>query len=438
MQGYFYALTDRLASAVKGEEVLNLSLDGERSDFVRLSRNRVRQAGQVRRTGLGLRLVDARRQARFETELSGILTEDLKILEAALGRLREQIPHLPTDPHLIWPDQLSGSERGLERPAPDAREAIGCIVEAARDLDLVGIWASGERYAGFASSLGQRHWHSSASFNFDWSCHLAGDKSVKARYAGSDWDPASLRERMDGVRKQLGIMGQPARTLQPGRYRAYLAPAALEEILGLLGWGAFGLKSHRTGETPLIRMVTEGRRLHPAVSLVEEHARGLVPGFTDLGFVKPPRVPLIESGVYRDCLTSPRSAAEYGAAVNAGGECAESLDMAAGTLKASEVLGELDTGLYVQDLWYTNYSDLSSCRITGMTRFACFWVEQGLIRRPVNVMRFDESLYDLLGDRLVGLSAERELILDASTYGGRSRRSFRLPGALVDGLALTL
>jgi len=438
MQGYFYALADRLAQELASGEVLNLLLDGERSDFVRLSRGRVRQAGRVQRGMLGLRLIARRRQTAFEGELSGQLDEDLTVLGAALARLREQLRYLPGDPYLMLPAEPRSSERMLDGAAPRARELIAAVLEAARGLDLVGIWASGERYAGFASSLGQRNWHASASFNLDWSCHLAGDKAVKGRYAGSAWSPAELPARMGRVREQLAVMGRPPWTPAPGRYRAYLAPAALGEILGLLGWGAFGLKSQRTGESALIRMLTEGQRLHPAVTLTEEHARGLVPDFTNEGFIKPPRVTLVESGVCRDGLASARSAAEYRTTVNAGCESVESLAMEPGTLAGTQVLEALDTGLYINDLWYTNYSDLRSCRITGMTRFACFWVEQGQIQAPVSVMRFDESLYELLGSRLLALSAERELILDASTYGGRSRRSFRLPGVLVDGLALTL
>jgi hypothetical protein len=57
---------------------------------------------------------------------------------------------------------------------------------------------------------------------------------------------------------------------------------------------------------------------------------------------------------------------------------------------------------------------------------------------PVAVMRFDDSLYHILGDRLEGLTHERELILSADTYGGRSSESSLVPGALVDGIELTL
>ena len=73
-----------------------------------------------------------------------------------------------------------------------------------------------------------------------------------------------------------------------------------------------------------------------------------------------------------------------------------------------------------------------------MTRFACFWVENGEIQAPVDVMRFDDSVYDLLGTSLLGLTEDRELILDSGTYGQRSNRSIELPGILVKALRLTL
>jgi predicted Zn-dependent protease len=119
-------------------------------------------------------------------------------------------------------------------------------------------------------------------------------------------------------------------------------------------------------------------------------------------------------------------------------EVPESLEMAAGELPQARVLEALDTGLYVDRLWYLNWSDRGHARVTGMTRFACFWVQQGRIVAPVNVMRFDDSIYHLLGDRLEALTSERELLLDPDTYGGRSQRSALLPGVLIDGMDFTL
>ena len=76
--------------------------------------------------------------------------------------------------------------------------------------------------------------------------------------------------------------------------------------------------------------------------------------------------------------------------------------------------------------------------MTGMTRFATFWVENGVIKAPLSVMRFDETLFRMLGDNLIDLTAERDLIMDSTTYQARSTESARLPGILVGEFSFTL
>ena len=73
-----------------------------------------------------------------------------------------------------------------------------------------------------------------------------------------------------------------------------------------------------------------------------------------------------------------------------------------------------------------------------MTRFATFWVENGEIAAPLSVMRFDDTIYRMLGSGLVGLTAERDLRVSTSTYEARSTGSMRLPGAVIADLAMTL
>ena len=149
---------------------------------------------------------------------------------------------------------------------------------------------------------------------------------------------------------------------------------------------------------------------------------------------------LIDSGHYKDCLVSPRSAKEYDVATNGASawEYPESAAMAGGDVPVDKVLERLDTGLYVGNLWYLNFSDRAACRTTGMTRFATFWVEGGEIVAPANVLRFDDTAYNLLGSNLIGLTDEVETMLDPATYEGRSSASYRLPGALVEDMAFTL
>jgi len=76
--------------------------------------------------------------------------------------------------------------------------------------------------------------------------------------------------------------------------------------------------------------------------------------------------------------------------------------------------------------------------MTGMTRFATFWVENGEIVAPLNVMRFDDTIHRMLGSELEALTVERDLLLSASTYYNRSTGSSRLPGVLLKDFAFTL
>jgi predicted Zn-dependent protease len=137
---------------------------------------------------------------------------------------------------------------------------------------------------------------------------------------------------------------------------------------------------------------------------------------------------------------SPRTAREFDLRANGAnaGESPEALAMAGGELAARDALAALDTGLAVGNLWYLNYSDRPACRMTGMTRFATFWVENGKIIAPVNVLRFDDTLYRMFGDNLEALTAERELLLESNTYGSRTLASATLPGALLSELNFTL
>ena len=438
MKEHFLSIRNSLQKVLQGGETLLCSFSGERSDFVRFNHARVRQAGSVEQRSLSLRLIRERRQASGSLTLTGNRI-DLDNANGMLARVREALDGLPEDPWILvseTPQSTSSERRGR---LPLAESVIALVAGGARDLDFVGFYAGGTVYRGFANSLGQENWHEVDSFSFDWSLYREADQAVKAGYAGFTWEDAAFERKLEGERERLARFAVPQRTLSPGECRAYLAPRALEEITGLLAWGGFSARARATRQSPLLRM-QEGATLSPKVSFTENTAQGVAPGFQGDGFVKPPLVTLIRNGLLGDSLVSPRSAKEYGLQTNAagGGEAPQSLDCAAGTLAEADALAALGTGLYISNLWYLNYSDRAAGRVTGMTRFATFWVEGGRIVAPVSPMRFDDTLYRMLGEKLVDLTRERELLLDPSTYGERSTASARLPGVLVSGLRFTL
>jgi predicted Zn-dependent protease len=439
MKHLFQTLVAAVQDALQPGEQFTLGFSAEQSQFVRFNHAKVRQAGEVSQASAQLRLIRDGRQAEQQMTLSGDAQLDLQRLSAALEQLRQTLPLLAVDPYLRLDDNAWHNLSHQDQPLPELDQVLALLDREAGDLDLVGIYAAGPICRGFASSFGAFGWHQANSFNFDWSLFHSNGQAVKANYAGQQWSADDFTARLRQAREQLGFLSRPAVTLKPGSYRAYLAPAAMDEIAGMLCWGGFSAQALATGNSALQRLYNGDAQLHPLVSFSEQVSGSLSPAFSDEGS---PRldVPLIQQGKALQRLVSARSAAEFELLAN-GADSYESpcaLSLAPGSLPSEQVLERLGTGLYISNLWYLNYSDLPAARMTGLTRFATFWVENGEIQGPVSTMRFDDSLYSLLGSQLEDLTQEREMILSTSTYGQRSTGSSHLPGALVKGLTLTL
>jgi len=440
-QAYFDELVAAATARLVGDEVLLATIDGEITDFIRLNGNEVRQAGTVEQRRLGIDLVEGRRHVAGTTTLSGDRSIDDARVATMIERLRDRRRLVEDDPFLAYNTEPVSTERVERGELPTPSDALREIRSAGEGHDLVGIYAAGDTFSGFGNSLGQRNWFQTATFNLDWCFYLRDDKAAKNIYAGFDWDDDAFGRKVDWSVRQLEALSRDPIELAPGEYRTYLAPRAMEELVQLISYyGAFGKRAHETRQTPLLRMIADDATLSPLVTIVEDTAGGVAPNFQSAGFTRPDRVPLVVEGRYADTLVSPRSAQEYGVPTNgaSAGEFPESMVIEPGDVPSGAVGDALGTGLFVGNLWYTNFSDRAACRTTGMTRFATFWVDGGEIVAPVTALRFDDTAYHLLGDRLEGLTDESELLLDPSTYEERSTASVRLPGALVSAMRFVL
>jgi len=439
-RGYFEALAEALCGPGPGEERVSLLLAAESSSFIRFNRGAVRQATHVDQAIATLALAQGRRHAEVRVALGGRVDADVARLRTELEALRAMLPALADDPYLLLPDAPAHSERHDSGELPDEAAVVQAVTRVAAGLDFVGFYAGGPVVRAFANSLGSRHWHHVQTFHFDWCLYHAADKAVKTAYAGSRWSEDDFARRVAEDSRQLAVMARPPRVLAPGAYRAWFTPTAMAELLGALAWGGFGLKERRTGTSTLMRLAHRDAVLHPDVEISEHTALGTAPAFTAEGFARPPRVSLVERGLATGTLNSARSAQEFGLPANGanGAEVPESLSLAPGRLPEAQALAALGTGLWISNLWYLNYSDRQACRLTGLTRFACLWVEDGQPVEPIGVMRFDDSFLRMFGEGLLGLGDRAELITESGTYLERQLGSLSAPGALVDGWRLTL
>jgi predicted Zn-dependent protease len=440
MRKDFEQLANAVCVEAPGVDRTTLYWSAESTNFIRFNHAQVRQATHVSQRYGTVSVVRGMRQATARVSLSGDVAADTQALLAERARLVDDLPLVPEDAYLLLPGELNHTERDAAGRLPAASQVIDAVTSHGKETDLVGFYAGGPIARGFADSRGQRNWHRVESFHFEWCLYRSGDKAVKSAYAGSMWDEAAFAARMAAAREQLALLGRPVKTLEPGEYRVYFSPVAVADLLGTLSWGGFGHKDVQTGVSTLIRAHRGQAQFDEAVTLTEATAEGIAPRFQADGFVKAGSVPLVKAGRLASTLVSPRTAREYEVTANGanGNESPDSLAMAGGTLPAGDVLAALDTGVYISDLHYLNYSDRQACRMTGMTRFACFWVERGRIVAPIGVMRFDDSLLRMFGEGLVALTQGSELVPDSSTYGERTLRSITAPGAIVEGFRFTL
>jgi predicted Zn-dependent protease len=437
---YLDMLMNAALEATPTASTCSLHIAAEDTTFIRFNHARVRQATRVNQAYATVRLTQGARSADSTLTLMGDRLLDTAALLHAQAELARDLPFLPEDPYLLGPDTMVDTTHDDIGNLPSASSVIDAVATHAQGLDLVGFHASGPIVRAYADSRGQRNWHRVDTFSFDWCLYHATDKAVKNLRAGREWDEGAWARQLAQGAAQLRLLGQTPKTLAPGRYRAYFAPSAMAELLGILAWSGFGQKEQAVGTSSLTRLVRGEASLHSSLQLTEDTGHSIAPAFTPEGFTGPGQVPLVVNGQHAGNLCSPRSAREFGLRTNGAlsSESPQALSLAVGTLPEADALKALGTGLYISNLHYLNYSDRQHCRVTGMTRFACFWVENAELVAPLQVMRFDDDLIDLLGPRLIALTDRAELHPETSTYGQRQLSSITTPGALVSGFELTL
>jgi len=442
----FETLADAVLRVDPSVDRTSLWLRAEASDFLRFNHAALRQATSVQQAHVTLAVERGQRRAESTLTLGGEPALDVQRLHSERELLVSQLDLISDDPWLSYPKTATHSHRDDRGALPEAGHVIALVHEMAGvklEQDLVGFYAGGPVAHAFADSLGSRHWHRVESFHFDWCLYHRADKAVKTSYAGTRWDDAAFAAKLEEAARRMPLLARDVRTLQAGAYRAAFCASAMVELLGTLGWSGFSLKARRTGVSSLMRLERGEATFDAGFNLDEAVALGTAPAFTAEGFVRPVRVALVEAGklpASGGTLNSPRSAAEYGVAANGVGaqESPEALRLGPGSIAQADLLSALDTGLYVSNLWYLNYSDRQACRMTGMTRYACFWVEGGKLVAPVNVMRFDDDALRLFGSGLVGLTDTPEVTPNSDTYGARLLGSVTTPAAVVEGFRLTL
>ncbi len=479
---YYIAFQQLIAAvsehtASQPDVCFTLSLAGEDSQFTRFGRSKVRQTGQVRDGRIRLTLIssgnapnetqqstsltnasnidESHRTATINLPFTGDFAADWAVVGPALTALQQELPLLPVDPYAVLPKKISADNEKRSHTYEvntgnllKASEVANAVLEPVRSLvgktasslEFSGLYAGGLSYRAYADSMGKRHWFETPSFTLDYSLFGCAQQAVKGTIAGSQWSAQKYNQGIAAVAAQLALLARPLKSVPRGSYRTYLAPAAVGDIIETIVWGGLGEAALRQGSSAFSKLEKGEATLSERFSLQEDFRRISIPRFNSSGEIAPDKLPLIERGRWVNSLVSDRSAKEYGKLSNDANknESMRAPTVAPGTLKAADILAELGTGLYVSNLHYLNWSDLTAGRITGMTRYACFWVEDGEIVAPIENLRFDDDLYRFLGDGLIALTDQQTFLPAVGTYERRSLGGMWMPGMLIDQFRYTL
>ncbi|MBE9061621.1 TldD/PmbA family protein [cf. Phormidesmis sp. LEGE 11477] len=439
----FQKLAAAIPSQLKDHQHFTLSLSGEESQFTRFNRAKVRQTGQVRDGQMSLHVMTGDRTASITLPFTGNFETDWPLTQSALSELQPDFPHLPIDPYVVLPTTTAQNTSREVRSGHllEATEVAEQLLSPVKSLDFSGLYAGGLSYRAYADSAGKRHWFETPSFTLDYS--LFGnrlDQAAKGTVAGDCWDTETYRANVAVTQRQLELLSRPVKTVPRGSYRTYLAPDAVAGIIDTMAWGGLGEAALRQGNSAFNQLENGELTLSKKFSLREDFNKIGIPRFNNSGEVSSTQLPIIEQGEWANSLVSRRSAKEYGKSSNAANtsESMRAPAIAPGTLSEAQILSQLDTGLYLSNLHYLNWSDLVAGSITGMTRYACFWVENGEIVAPIENLRFDDNLYRFLGQGLIDLTTEQRFIPAVDTYNRRSLGGMWTPGMLIEQFRYTL
>ena len=438
-------ICSQVYSTLKEGEDLTIYMEGENSQYFRFNDSKIRQTGIIEDYNVTLSLYHGKKSLQATTTVSSDIDYSVKNLISEIDGLREPLSLIPENNFTAFPDKFDSLEVYRDGELPDREEILDSLMSIIDKDNLTGVWTSGKIFRASSTSQGTQHWFEKDSFIFDFSLIDAKENMVKILYPGSDWNKDDFITAFDDASNRLQLMDKPKLELKPGKYRVWFEPHAVADFVDMLNWNGVSEASLRNGSSCLLKMRKDNVKLSEKFSLDESFDRKSTASFNSRSEVSA-NVSLIKHGMLENTLINSKTALEYGLTSNYAedvnswgmGEYLRAPFMHGGDIKLDERLEKLGTGIFISNIHYLNWSDNLGGRITGLTRYACYWVEDGKMIAPIKTMRFDDSFYNFFGNNLeaVGETLLSRPVIE--TYDGRNPGETTCPGILVNDFELTL
>jgi predicted Zn-dependent protease len=222
--------------------------------------------------------------------------------------------------------------------------------------------------------------------------------------------------RAGHIAAQKATAGSNPIELDPGSYEVVLEPRAVAGMLLFPAWLGFNAKAVEEG-TSFVHLGEQ--QLDEQIDLWDDGTdpRSLGRPYDAEGTPKR-RVDLVRTGVTVGLAYDRRTAAVAGAESNGcsigqdsfGGYPGD-LFLGAGDESLEELIAGVDRGLLVTDFWYNRILDPKTQVVTGLTRNGLFLIEHGEVTRPVQNLRYTQSVVAALAPgHVLGLGNDAQLV----------------------------
>jgi predicted Zn-dependent protease len=404
-KGKSFELINKVLAEAKAD-MAEAILESGRLTLTRFAESRIHQNIDTEGTNLYIRLVK-------DKKVSVIVTGDISEegIQKALADGVAMLGYIPPDENfdtLPSPDGVTLEEDSIvggtvSYSANKRAEAVARISQVCHkgNLEAAGAFRIEENSIAIGNSLGALRYYSGN--NAQLSITLSGKNGESGWVI--EYNPDAGKIDIDGLAKKAAMKAVTSRnpiSLSDGQYTVILEPAAVGQLLILLSFMGFGVKTFYQKRSFMAGKI--GQKIAgDNFTVYEDPAE---PFFNALPFdyegVARQKVPLIENGIARGVVSNSYYAKLLGekstgnalSPNNNYGPYPVNLVVSTGDSSIEEMIKSTGKGILITHFWYLNFLNPMRTMVTGTTRDGTFLIENGQIGAPIKNMRTNQSILE--------------------------------------------
>ncbi len=385
-------------------EGVSIYLSSSEAVLSRFSENQISQNIHKNKFTLSVTSYFGRQSASAST------TElDSESINAALRRSEDLAQFAPEDPEWIellskqvYEDRQPAFDESLSNFSPLQRgEIIKQVCDRAKQakVDGSGTLSSNIGLTAIGNSAGLRAAQQSTDANFSFTARQDNGSSWSKLSA---WDLASLPILATSAKTiERAIASRNPQAIEPGKYTVIFESQAMASLLPWVIWN-LDARAADEGRSFMSRTDDEGnihnrlgeKLFSPLLQVQRDPAHPLLQSGTFFGNGLPNNhLKIIADGVPQT-LSYSRYWAKQKATQPTGGMYP--IVMQGSERSTEDLIASTEKGILVTRAWYVRYINPRTLEVTGMTRDGTFLIENGKISHPVQNLRFNQSLPEML------------------------------------------